>query len=282
MTGFGTIAPAAPKIALLTLEALASAEPVRSFVYRHADRIAMVALSDPFRPGRGSTFHQLRGFLRQSGVWILPYLAANFLLPIVAGWFPWRAGPPEKTPMARLCAARGIPVATISDMNAASFHDRLRASGADILVTFHCDQILTAKTIACPPLGGLNVHAGLLPEHRGPVPTIHALLENPPAFGVTIHRLVPRIDAGEILARARLELPAGTSALAAARLAHEAAGPMLAEILDRLRDGRVCAHAQTPMPYRGFPTARQLRTLRKAGRSVAGWRDMSRALRTPV
>jgi methionyl-tRNA formyltransferase len=272
----------APKIALLTLEALASAEPVRRFVDRYPHRVALVALSDPFRPARGSVIHQLRGFLRQSGVGILPYLAANFVLPKVAAWLPGKQRPPERMPMARLCAARNIPIETVADMNSAAFHARLRSSGAEILVTFHCDQILTMETITCLPLGGLNVHAGLLPEHRGPTPTIHALLTTPPNFGVTIHRLVPRIDAGEVLARSQLDLPAGTSALAAARHAHEAAIPMLAAILDTIRQSAAPASPPPLMPYCGFPSAGKLRQLRQMGRTVADLKDMWRALQIPV
>jgi len=62
-TGYA-VPPHAPprpmRIALLTLEALASAAPVRRFVADHADRIALVALSDPFRPQRGGTLGQAR------------------------------------------------------------------------------------------------------------------------------------------------------------------------------------------------------------------------------
>jgi folate-dependent phosphoribosylglycinamide formyltransferase PurN len=270
------------RVALLTLEALASAAPVRRFVATYPDRVAFVGLSDPYRPQRGGMLRQLWRLLRQSGPRLLPYLAVNFELPRIARWLPARGAGVENTPMLALCARLGIQAEIVADMNAAAFRARLAATGADIVLTFHCDQILSAATIECLPHGGLNVHAGLLPDHRGPVPTIHALLADPPRFGVTIHRLVPRIDAGPILAQVQLDLPPRTSALEAALHLHEAAIPLVIGVLDALSRGPVPEAAVDPRPYCGFPTQPQLRQLARMNRRAASWRDIGRALRTPV
>lgn len=270
------------RVALLTLEALASAAPVRTLVAAHADRIAFVGLSDPYRPQQGGMMGQALRLLKQSGPRLLPYMIANFSLPRIAGLLPLRRRTPETTPMAALCGARGIPVETVPDMNAAAFHDRLRACGADLILTFHCDQILTHQTIGCLPGGALNVHAGLLPDHRGPVPTIHALLADPARFGVTIHRIVPRIDAGPILAQQRLALPAHASALEAATALHTEAVLLVIDVLDAIAAGTVHEAVADPKPYCGFPTPAQLRSLARMGRRAASWRDLIRAMRTPV
>jgi folate-dependent phosphoribosylglycinamide formyltransferase PurN len=267
------------RIALLTLEALAAAEPVRRFVAAHPERIAMLALSDPFRPQRGGATGQALRLLRHAGPRFLPYLLANFVLPRAAGLLPQRDASAARTPLAPLCARLGIPVRIAADMNSPAFRAALLASGAQVIVTFHCDQILTAETIETLPLGGLNVHAGLLPDHRGPVPTIHALLEATPRFGVTIHRLVARIDAGAILAQSPFALPEGVSALDAARRLHDAAVPMLAAVLDDLAAGTLAERAVMPGAYCGFPTAAQLRLLAKRGRRAAGWGDLRQAFR---
>jgi methionyl-tRNA formyltransferase len=264
------------RIALLTLEALASAEPVRSLVARYPERIALVALSDPYRPQQGGMMGQAVRLLRRAGPRFLPYMIANFSLPRMAGLLP------NRTKMAVMCAKLGIPAEVVRDMNSAAFHRTLRASGADILLTFHCDQILTQATIACLPGGAINVHAGLLPDHRGPVPTIHALLDPVPRFGVTLHRLVPRIDAGAILAQRAIELPPGVSALEAAMLLHAQAVPMLIGVLDAIAAGTARDREVEPSPYCPFPTPAQLRKLADMGRSAASWRDIARALRTPV
>jgi hypothetical protein len=69
------------RIALLTLEALASAAPVRNLVDKHPERIAFVGLSDPYRPQQGGMAGQAIRLLRHSGLRLLPYMIANFSLP---------------------------------------------------------------------------------------------------------------------------------------------------------------------------------------------------------
>jgi methionyl-tRNA formyltransferase len=270
------------RVALLTLEALASARPVRALVANHPGRIAYVGLSDPYRSAQGGMMGQTMRLLRQSGPRLLPYMIANFSLPRIAGLLPFGGRAAGDTPMAALCAARGIPVETVPDMNAPAFQERLRDSGAELILTFHCDQILSRTTIGCLPHGAINVHAGLLPDHRGPVPTIHALLDEHPRFGVTVHRLVPRIDAGPILARQAIDLPPDTSALEAATRLHALAEPMVIAVLDAIAAGRATETMVEPKPYCGFPTPAQLRRLARMGRRAASWRDMLRALRTPA
>lgn len=269
------------RIALLTFESLVSAEAVRRFAADHAPRIALVALSDPPRTHKLAEARRTLRLLRRSGPRLLPYLACNFVLPrLAAGLVPRSPdAPPERTPLALLCRRLGLPCVVVPDSNAPSFHAQLAASGAELIVTFHFDQILSAATIAAAPRGGINVHPGMLPAHRGPVPTIHALLEPQPRFGVTLHRLEPRIDAGPILAQQTLDLPPDTSALAAARLLHLAALPLLADTLARMADGTAQDRAVRPLPYCGFPTAAELRRLADAGRRLADRSDLLRALR---
>ena len=243
----------------------------------------MVALSDPFRSQPDAGMGRTWRILRRSGLSFLPYLAINFALPRIAGRL--RRCPRSGTrqmPLGLLCAQLSIPVSVADDMNSEAFRAVLRASGADLLVIFHCDQILRAETLAILPRGGVNVHAGLLPDHRGPVPTIHALLDQPARFGVTIHRVVPRIDAGAILAQTALELPAGTSALRAALLLHEAAVPMLAEVLDLLATGNQPEWNPEPGAYCGFPTRSQLKRLAGLGNKAWDRRDLRRAWSTPI
>ena len=48
---------------------------------------------------------------------------------------------------------------------------------------------------------GVNLHPALLPKARGIMPTPYIIMEEPNAAGMTLHKLAPRIDAGDILAQ---------------------------------------------------------------------------------
>ena len=264
------------RIALLTLEAGANARAVRRFVAAHAGEIALVGLSDPYRPQAGGAIGQTWRRLRQSGPRILPYLALNFALPgLVTTLRRPKVEDVDRAPLARACAARGIATATVRDVNGDAFRDALAASGTELIVSFHFDQILTADTIAAVKRGGINVHAGLLPLHRGPTPTIHALLDDPIRLGVTIHRLAPRIDAGAMLAQAEMADEPGLTALGAAIRLHEAALPLLDRVLSDIASGTEVETPLPTLPYRAFPTDTELRALGRKGRRAASLADLA-------
>ena len=278
---------ARPRIALLVLEALPNARAVRRFVADHAAEIAFVGLSNAERPSSGGLFGQVRKHIARSGAGFLPYLAVNFGLPdLLRPMAPLTqrlAGSgdaPEATPLAPLCAKLGIPSLAMDDVNGPEVRAALGQHGADLIVTFHCDQILSGETLAAVRLGGLNVHPGLLPRHRGPVPTIHALAEGPDAFGVTVHRLAVAIDAGAILAQEAVPLPADVTASRASVLLHEHGRLLLEGVLDTIaRDGTVPEGSLVPtLPYCPFPDRALLKDLRRRGLKLTDTGDLRDAV----
>lgn len=275
-----------PRLALFVLEALPNARAVRRFVADHAADIAFVGLSNAERPNAGGLLGQVRKHLLRSGPGFLPYLAVNFGIPdLLRPFHPLLArfgrGPVPVTaePLKVLCRRLGLPVLRVDDVNGAEVAAAFRAHAPDLVISFHFDQIFSAETVALAPLGGLNVHPGLLPRHRGPVPTIHALADEPPAFGVTVHRLVARIDAGSILAQEPATLPPGTSASGASVLLHEHGRVLLDGVLDVIaRDGMPEGTAMAPLPYCPFPTRALLRDLHQRGRRLTTLQDLRDAL----
>ena len=276
-----------PTIALFVLEALPNARMIRRLVADRADQIVLVGLSNAERPSSGGLVGQVRRHLSRSGVGILPYLAVNFGLPdllrplsplvqAVAG----SADTPEATPLATLCARHAVPTLTVDDVNGPDVAQALRACAPDLILTYHFDQILKAETIGLARLGGINGHPGLLPRHRGPVPTIHALSEGPGAFGMTLHRLAAAIDTGGILAQEAVPLPAGTTATRAAVALHAHGRGLLDRVLDDvartgvLPEGRAAA----TLPYCPFPDRALLAGLRRRGLRLTDGRDLREAL----
>ncbi len=275
-----------PGIALFVLEALPNARAVRRFVADHAAEIAFVGLSNAERPSSGGLVGQVRQHLVRSGPAILPYLGVNFGLPDllaplsgVTRRLAGASGAATATPLKTLCAQHGIPTLTVDDVNGAEVAAAFDSYAPDVIVTFHFDQILSARTLALAPLGGLNVHPGLLPRHRGPVPTIHALAEPEPAFGVTVHRLAVTIDAGAILAQEVVTMPADTTATRASVILHEHGRALLDPLLDQLAEGTLPA-GESPaiLPYCPFPDRTLLRRLRQGGRRLTDVRDLGEAL----
>ena len=75
----------------------------------------------------------------------------------------------------------------------------LRSLQPDLCVTAAFGQILSQEILNIPRLGNINVHASLLPRHRGAAPVAYALLEGDETAGVTTMWMDAGIDTGDIL-----------------------------------------------------------------------------------
>lgn len=78
--------------------------------------------------------------------------------------------------------------------------ERLRRLAPDLLVVVAYGQIVPASILSIPKGGAVNVHASLLPRHRGAAPIARAILAGDRETGVTIMRMDELLDHGPVLA----------------------------------------------------------------------------------
>ena len=103
-----------------------------------------------------------------------------------------------------------------------------------------CDfgQILSSKTLAIAKLGGINLHASLLPKYRGAAPINWAIYHGEAETGVTVIHMTPGMDAGPILNVASTPIkPNETTPELEDRLANLGAGLVL-DAADALAEGK--------------------------------------------
>ncbi len=84
--------------------------------------------------------------------------------------------------------------------------DQILALQPDLIVTAAFGQILPKELLDAPKLGCINVHASLLPELRGGAPIHYAILEGKKKTGITIMYMAEKLDAGDILTQASVEI----------------------------------------------------------------------------
>jgi methionyl-tRNA formyltransferase len=142
-----------------------------------------------------------------------------------------RRGADEPTPVHAAAAAAGIEVALPEKVNAPAALARLRGADADLFVVAQYGQILSEELLSIPRHGTINVHASLLPRHRGATPVAAAILQGDAETGVTIQRTVLRLDAGPILAARKTAIgPDEDAGVLTARLAL-LGGELLVEVV---------------------------------------------------
>ena len=80
-----------------------------------------------------------------------------------------------------------------------AFLEEISGLGADLSVVVAYGQILEGEVMDVPPMGSLNLHASLLPALRGAAPINWSIVRGGTVTGVTVMRMVEKMDAGPIL-----------------------------------------------------------------------------------
>jgi len=104
----------------------------------------------------------------------------------------------------------------------------------DILVSFAYGRIFGPKFLDLFPLGGINIHPSLLPKYRGPSPLQAAIINRDAVTGVSIQKLAPKMDSGDILAVKELQLTGQETTSSLGEIAGQTAAFMLPEVLDKI------------------------------------------------
>ena len=102
----------------------------------------------------------------------------------------------QSPPVKRVAMDEMVPVLQPERPRGDDFLSQLREFAPDISVVVAYGHILPREVIDLPPRGTLNIHASLLPALRGAAPIQAAIREGHERTGVTIMRMVPRLDAG--------------------------------------------------------------------------------------
>ncbi|MBK8980460.1 MAG: methionyl-tRNA formyltransferase [Planctomycetes bacterium] len=132
----------------------------------------------------------------------------------------------------------GLTCAQPEDPHAPEFVAELRSLAPTVGIVVSYGVILKPVLIDLPPKGLLNAHASLLPAYRGAAPVEHAIRAGETRTGVTIMRIVPELDAGDVLLRKPTDIgPRETAGELRDRMA-ELSGVALCEALELVRDGR--------------------------------------------
>lgn len=161
----------------------------------------------------------------------------------------------QPTPVKEAALRLGLPVWQPLRCRAPEFLEQIRGLAPDLIVVVAYGQLLPPALLEIPPHGCLNVHASLLPRHRGAAPIQWALLEGDPETGVTLMRMDAGLDTGPVVAQDREVIrPEDTAQTLHDRLAARGAALLRRTLPDYLA-GRITPR---PQPAEGATYARKL------------------------
>ena len=109
----------------------------------------------------------------------------------------------EPSPLVVLAQARGVAVLQPETTKDPAFLAALRTLDPELLLVASYGEILRTDLLELAPHGALNVHASLLPRHRGASPIQAAILAGDAETGVCVQRMVRALDEGDVLLELR-------------------------------------------------------------------------------
>lgn len=146
--------------------------------------------------------------------------------------------------VARLAAEQGIPVYAPEDVNHPLWVDRIKTMAPDYIFSFYYRALLNDSILSSARLGAFNLHGSLLPKYRGRAPLNWVLVNGETETGVTLHRMVKRADAGDIVAQQRVAIDEQDNALTLHRKLVACATQVLEGALPAVKRGDIVTTPQ--------------------------------------
>ena len=109
-------------------------------------------------------------------------------------------------PMREVAEQQGIHVTMPASINSPEAIERIAKLNVDLHVVCDYGQILSNAALATARLGGINLHASLLPKYRGAAPINWALYAGEAVTGVTVIHMTVKLDAGPNLVQTETKI----------------------------------------------------------------------------
>ena len=146
--------------------------------------------------------------------------------------------------VADLASRHDIPVRMPENVRSAEVRAEMRGFAPDLIFSFYYRLMIPTGILDLAQLGAFNMHGSLLPRYRGRAPVNWAVLHGEAETGATLHHMVARADAGDIVDQERVAILPEETAGEVSRKVADAACVVLARRFDELGEGRAPRVAQ--------------------------------------
>jgi methionyl-tRNA formyltransferase len=150
----------------------------------------------------------------------------------------------QPSPVAAVALALGVPLLRPASVRTAETQAAIAAWKPDLLVVAAYGKILPPALLTLPTLAPVNVHASLLPRHRGAAPIAAAILAGDAETGVSIMLMSEGLDEGDVLLRRTLQIGADDTTETLTAALAELGAAALTETIAALRGAGVTAAPQ--------------------------------------
>ena len=147
-------------------------------------------------------------------------------------------------PVKKLALERSIPVIQPDALKSTEAMEKLAGVLPDLIIVAAFGLILPPEVLSLPKFACLNVHASLLPRHRGPSPVASAILRGDELTGVTIMLMDTGLDTGPILTQEKVGISFMDTAGSLGTKLADVGGKLLLDTLPKWLAGELKAQPQ--------------------------------------
>jgi methionyl-tRNA formyltransferase len=149
-------------------------------------------------------------------------------------------------PVKQAALAAGLKVTQPEKIRSnAEFRSQLESIAPDAIMVVAYGRIIPPWMLALPRLGCINLHASLLPKHRGAAPIQWAIALGDAYTGNTTMLLEEGLDTGPILLQQTMEIGPNQTAVDLFPLLARAGAPLVVETLAGLASGTIHPQPQS-------------------------------------
>ena len=138
------------------------------------------------------------------------------------------------SPIKLKASALGIPVYQPSELKSKESYEMLAAIDFNVMIVAAYGLIIPQAILDLPSSGCFNIHASLLPRWRGAAPIHRAILMGDEKTGVTIMRVVQKLDAGDMIKKTEIQISAKDTTAQLTKALAELGARLMVEVMDEL------------------------------------------------
>jgi len=112
----------------------------------------------------------------------------------------------QGTPVKAIAEENGLKIYQPDNINSPEAARFIKSLNPELLVVIAYGQILSQAVLDTPKIFTVNVHGSLLPKYRGAAPINWALINGEKIIGVSVMRVIRKMDAGPVILQRKLDI----------------------------------------------------------------------------
>lgn len=160
---------------------------------------------------------------------------------------------------------RNINCLSINNVNSENFIQQLKNLRIDVLISNNCPQLIEPAVLSTAKIMPINLHLGALPKYRGVFPIWRAWVNHESHFGVTVHKMDPKFDNGEIICQEMIKINPEENLFDLYPKAFTVGSKMLCDVIKSIETNQIkfIKNDRAEGTYYSFPTPSEVIKLHK-------------------